>query len=274
MSLASVIRRVSEHKALSFVCPILSAKTANVLVVQDDIPYKFKVSGAMVGWQYLVPASQHKATVTRAAQPREYIPYLTALPRFYVVALFRLEEHTWLVTPFNASDADQRGWEKAEPRPMHLVREAIQPLDVVDTRALGDTILYNQIDMRGLHALSGPDAMRAQSLIAQHQDILQVKRAAKAQVASLATLEGQIEDSIGFMGGRVVTWAEVGESLHVTWEWEGRRLTTRVDRQLHVDSIGFCADGTGRTHNLTTAVALLQRAVHEDHYAAHHLDLD
>jgi hypothetical protein len=56
--------------------------------------------------------------------------YLSALPRFYVIAC-SLHGQAWVCVPYNASDATQRSWPNGQPRQVHLVFDHIQPFEVL-----------------------------------------------------------------------------------------------------------------------------------------------
>lgn len=257
MSLFSTLTHIESHIPQSFVAPILDAHTTCVHVVQAGIPYRFDVRGVEPGWYELQPIDKHTASGA-PAQPYQYLPYLQHLPRIYVIACFRLSAHTWLVVPYNPSDARQRGWPNAEPRQLHLVRGSIAPLDVCDTRMLAGTLLYS--NTKRLEVGTG---------LATARDIIQ-SRAAEMErevrrqtlAAQQATLENRVRAQVEFVGAELVDFSEFGESLRVTWEYNGYRHTASIGRDLELQSAGMCLGDYREQwdwHNLTTTILAIEQ---------------
>lgn len=93
-----------------------------------------------------------------------------------------------------------------------------------------------------------------------------VQNLKKAQEAEAALHRAQWEirarEALGFMGAQLVNWtASVGDTFNVTWEYNGRRATTRINRDLVVVSAGFCLSGTDREHSLGDIVRVMEDAV-------------
>jgi hypothetical protein len=264
MSLLEALERIERHEVHPFIAPILEDKTHRMLVFQDGLPIWF-TTHTEPGWVCFEPRG-NRAHPVRLASPHEYLEYLDNLPRIYVVSCFRFAPRTWAVIPYNPSDAMQRGWMNCEPRLLHLVRDSITPTDVLDARALGDNLLYGTVNMRGLRP-EGAVGRAAQQIIMSHVEELARRTAEEERQERLSTLDGQVQDNVEFMGAQVVKWAEVGENIRVTWDWRGHTMTSTVQRDMSVETVGFCTAGTDRLHNLTSAVALLQEGVRRRHYA-------
>ena len=262
MSLEQALREIAGHEPEPFIAPIMDASVNKVLAIQNNIPHWVTVRGVSAGWYLIDP----QGNVVRAAYPDEYLSYLDQLPRFYATVLYRLDEGVWLVTPFNASDADQRGWAQGAPVAMHLVRGAIEALDVVDARALGGSLLFGDTSLRGLTP-GGPDYRRALDMIEQRDELLRKKREELERQERMSTTEGQIRHAVEYLGAELVGWKDSGEAIEVTWEWDGRVVHTRVGREYEVQTVGFCTAGTARQHNLMSIVGLLQHGVETQHYA-------
>ena len=271
MSLADALNRLETHRVEPFVAPILDADRNVILVVQNNTPSWLTYNGVQPGWWKLRAHRGNHAVVLGEAQPVEYCRYLDALPKIYVIAVHRLAPHTWLVVPYGAADASQRGWIDCAPRVMHLVRDSIKYLDVLDARILGDQLLYHQITLRNLPFSDTFIVAREMALAREDERRKQAIREAYEQQRN--SLEHQLVDSVEFMGAQIVNWGESGENIQVTWEWNGYRNTTTVARSLSVQSVGFCADGSDAMHNLTSAVALLQEGVRQQHYAVYREEL-
>jgi len=290
--LLQVIDQIAEHTPEEFVCPIPDAEQITVFSSQAGIPYQFRIGNPEQGWWMAVPTSESIARLDREAAPSAYLPYLEALERFYAIALFRVSRMTWVCVPFNTSDADQRGWHNGEPRQLHLVREAVQPFDVVDTRNLAGTLLFNIIDdrmgwgvvseaLRELYATrNGTTNSVPATMLNAYQILLrrewelrerleQAERRARrgrqeaARAAAQLSLGSLISNSLEFMGADLVNWSEAGENIQVAWEYNGYTHSSTVTRNLRGYSAGICVDGTDSGHTLTSLVAVIEEARHQ-----------
>jgi len=283
MSLLDVIDRVSEHVPRPFIAPIPDAESVSVFVHQDNIPYQFSLRGTEPGWWLLNPnRNGNRAGVGRGAYPHEYLVYLSHLPRFYAIACYRVGDDSWLVVPFNASDANQRGWHNGEPQVVHLVRESVRPFDVVDARSLAGTLLYNTVAPMGMEMSAlcrgivwndedgnvNQDWTNAITLITDR--IAQIRREQEEQRRreQLSIIEAQRKNltdrarfEAEFVGAELVSCTEVGNELEITWEFEGYQHTSRLNRQMRLESAGICL-GDYRNeyewHNLSTTILAIQ----------------
>lgn len=271
MFLARALDRLETHTIEPFIAPILSADRNMILIVQNNTPAWLTYNGAVLGWWKLRALRDNRAIAWRKAYPAEYLRYLDVLPKVYVTAVRRLAPHTWLVVPYSSVDAEQRGWLDCAPRVMHLVRDSIKHLDVLDVRILDDQLLYCCVTLRNLPP--SDTVTVAKELILAYSAEVRHRAEMDAEMARRNSYQGRIVDSVEFMGAKVLDWSEAGEQIQVTWEWNGYRNTTTISRSLSVRSVGFCADGSDASHNLTSAVALLQEGVRQKHYAVYREEL-
>jgi len=256
-----VLDRLEQHQPQPFVAPVPEADTVRLFTLDNGIPYWFTVRNAEPGWWELSPYADDKARLTRKANPSEFFPYLSQLPRYYVVALFRLSEHTWLCVPFNSADAHQRGWKDAEPRPLHLIRHSVSPLDVVSARMMSSTLLYEDIDMRIQRVPPNTtDSKRAEWIIRQHRLKQEEEERKRALEEQKLTTEGRMKYQLGLAGAELMDWSERGEGLSVTWHRNGRTYNMTVNRNLTIASAGICLDSTDSTHDLATIVSTMERS--------------
>lgn len=269
--LESALQRLETHVVQPFVAPILDAGHNKILVVQDDTPVWMHFNGVPGWWVLEEYGTRRQAAIKCQAEPHQYLQYLEALPRVYVVAVCRLAPHTWLCVPYNAADAEQRGWTDCSPRPLHLVRHSVEYPNVLDARVLGTNLLYADVPMRNLPF--NDTFLVAREIALRREEELRRQAIQEAYEAQRDSLEHQVTDSVEFMGAQVIDWAESGENIRVTWEWNGYRNTTTVTRSLSAQTVGFCTAGTDALHNLTSAVALLQEGVRQQHYAVYREEL-
>lgn len=254
MALLSTIDRVASHTPTQFVAPILDAAVIEVFVLQDSIPYRFRVVGLQPGWYLLTPRTELHAVSERMAYPYEYFQYLGKLPRFYVIALHRLSPRTWLCVPYNVSDAEQRGWGSGEPKPLHLVRESISPLTYVCARSLAGTLLYDcTVELETTANLKN-----ARDIVAQWQRQARIEAAKKLEEERKKTTEGYFSYRLSLAGAQMKNWSEFGEGFRVTWVHDGVNRETVVERSGRVRSAGICLSGRDGDYDLSSIVAVME----------------
>jgi hypothetical protein len=268
MSLADTIERLAGHKPRNFAAPIPTRNTTKVFSLQEKIPYWFSVNVDEPGW-YLLSPDNHRVSVVKELLPYERLQYLEQLKRFYVIALFPIDSdnQTWLVSPYNVSDAEQRGWKDGAPKQMYLVEDEIQPLQIIDARLVGNSLLYNEIAVVGKSA----DMYHAECIVRQRIQQLQFEEERKQIAEKQKTERGRIEASLEFMGASLVGYTPTVQGYNVTWMHNGRQHSMEIDRNLRVRSAGVCLAGTDAWHSLSSVVAVMEdrhsainRGDHED----------
>jgi hypothetical protein len=276
-NLLNVLRRIETHQPSEFLAPVPDVQQVVLFTLQDNIPYRFLIP-TVPGWQYFRPQGA-RAVILRPGQPFEYIPYLAALRSIQVMVVFRVSDTSWLVIPNNIGEAAQRGWKHGAPKVMHLVTEALQPFDLVLARVMGGTLLYDELLSRGQPA-GQRETSQARQMMLEHQEEARRLDAERIRLAEealkrdrknraeaekalrQAQWEARAREALGFMGAQMVDWTAVnGNSFNVTWEFNGRQATTRINRDLIVESAGFCLAGTDRQHTLTDIVRVMEDAV-------------
>jgi hypothetical protein len=277
MSLKDALTRIVTHKIHPFIAPLPDAGTVSILSIQANIPYWFHVTPILEpGWYSLAPdnGGRHIAAVGEA-EPYQIGAYLSALPRFYVIACFPTAGGAWLCVPFNASDAGQRGWPSGQPRQVHLVSETIQPFDVLVVRQLGQVLLYEQVDTR-IDARSSrflqdvADGVEVARLSIDYknawtivQDRKQTIRADKLRQGVLdvqATVADRMRFLLGFAGAELVDWNENQAGYRVIWQYGGKNYSMEVRRDMRIASAGLCLSNLDSQQNLTSIVGVMEEA--------------
>lgn len=278
MSLLDVIGRIAEHRLVDFVAPIPDADETMVFsMLSDGTPYRFRVR-ADPGWWVVRPGKKAEASVIGSAAVWDMVDYLGSLPRFLVTAVLPLSETAWLCLPYSAADAEQRGWPRGEPRPLHLVRERINALDLVVARSLAGTLLYDELSVRlpGRHThviqqqigqpgeidLGGVslDICNAVSLIRQRQVQEQVRQRAEEHRQTETDDEQRLRAELDFSGARLVNWSRLRDGFQVTWEHDGHQYTMPIHRDLRVETAGICLNDTDRHYTLAAIVYVMDEA--------------
>jgi hypothetical protein len=291
--LLNVIQRIDDHQLQPYLAPIpVGGNRVDVLTIQDNIPYWFKVN-APAGWWLL-----DKDTVVRDATVRERFEYLRELPRFYVFALYPVRKvegegyQDWLCTPFNLSDAEQRGWKNGEPRVLHLVNVDVKPLSIMSTRNLAGTLIH-ELDFappvysihkgiydrdqfykeflysdQSLDSFNVPNAEKhAATFIRQRLIDIRIEQERLERERQMQSVEGRMKFALQASGAELVDYTEMMDGYKITWEYDGHEFTMDFDRNLRVESAGVCLrdeeGGLGDTqgwHSLSTIVDVIKEA--------------
>lgn len=266
MSLFDALDRIEQHKMRPFVAPVFDADETRVFTVQDGVPYNLSICGEEAGW-YIIDGMDD-------AGPTDYLPFMAELPRFYVILLFPVSDTTWMAVPYNASDAEQRGWKNATPQQVQLVRGTPQPLDVADTRLLGGTLIYFLPASSVRRDTSTPDFKRANGIVQARLEAVRKERTRWAyeqrREEQREDVETNFEHQLEIMGAELLNWREAGaDRYEVTWEYNGAQHTVTARRNGVLYSAGICLEGTDPMHDLASAVDVMETA-----RARHRFDLD
>ena len=274
-----LINRIGRIEVRPFLAPIPDARSVIVTTIQEGIQFNYRITEEP-GWWILYC---NQSTIRRVEKPTsmfEIIQFLEVLPRFLVIAVHRLRTDTWMVVPWNTSDANQRGWHDGEPKALHLVRDNIRPFDVVVTRRLGQILYYDTLeDSLGTTSISEkmreefnagridsqmigapPEMWRVHSILSDYVSTVQRTEQERIQVEYRQSVEGQLRWHLAFVGAELRGWHEAGEGYEVHWRYEGHERTTILRRDFQVASAGICLDGTDQRHNLSTIVGVMEQA--------------
>jgi hypothetical protein len=265
--LSNVIDFLDKNEPLPFIAPILTKDTTKVLTIQNNIPYWFKVQVDTPGWYTCAPENG-QLTVEDEVYPHERIQYLEQLDRFYVIALFPLDETAWLVSPYNLGDAEQRGWKDGEPRPMYLVEGTLHPLTMVKARVLGEFLLYDGMAVAIHHIRHGKNLASKHAIGIFNQRVAEIEKQEKEhrKEQEKQSQEERLETSLSHVGATLVDWTRNIDGYEVTWEINGRERTMTIDTNLRVLSAGVCLDGTDNWHSLSSIVAVMEDSYRERGY--------
>jgi hypothetical protein len=278
-STIDLINRLGRIQVRPFLAPVPEAGSVIVTTLQEGVQFRYTVVREP-GWWVL---HCDQVAVRRVEAPTsmfDVVRFLDALPRFMVIAVHRLRADTWMVVPWNASDAAQRGWANGEPGAMHLVRDSIRPFDVVVSRRLGRTILYDTLDeglgtatlgeafRESFDAGSGeddspggtPEMRRAYSLLGDYVYGLKLAEEQRSEAQRRSLLEGRLRWHLAFMGADLLGYHEAGEGYEVRWRHNGHEYRASLRHDLQVASAGICLDGTDQNHNLSSIVAVMEEA--------------
>jgi hypothetical protein len=221
------------------------------------------------------------ARVDNTARPSDVIDYLSGLPRFYAIALYPTGDDTWLVAPYSIADAEQRGWIGGMPREVYLTRMQVEPLDVLVTRSMAGTLIFDDIDTRlGAHAvtvrlretLAGkshpiPDrswsnaldivSARLRKLVEEQQRADLEQRIREQKLSTEEAIRFQLE----FMGAALRNIERLGDHYSVEWTApDGHTYTMQVGQNLRVEVAGLCLNNSDRFHNLSSIVKVIEEA--------------
>lgn len=222
--------------------------------MQDNVPITVSmISPDPAGWYEVTVEKTGGKYVSirhnlREASYWEASLFMELLPRFIAVAVHPVEkdEATWLCVPWNASDAEQRGWMAGAPRIVHLVKGNVQPLDIIVTRNMAGTLLFDGF-ADWLVALKQPPPDTASALLQEYLNPVPEE-------------ERKIRGQIAFMGATLIDIQERGYNFDVTWEYNGASFTATIRSSGRVASAGICLSGTDGQHTMSSLIAVMEDA--------------
>jgi len=271
--------RFAEYKPRPFIAPLPIKGRVETFIMQDGVPLHYTVQNEVPGWWEIMPYKNH-ARVSDSASITKIMQYRELLPRFYSIACIPSGQNEWLVVPFNAADASQRGWRNGEPKQVYLVDETIEPFDVIITRSLAGLLLYDSLDYRQNVEMSGEmreivnkktdrfftrDWANAFRIISDWMVKAEQEAKAKLIQDKLAKTQDRMKFMLEFMGAKLISSEKKGKGYKVTWEApDGHTYKMGVREDGHISVAGFCLAGTDDQHNLSSIVQVMEEA-HRQH---------
>lgn len=264
MKTDQLINRLSQEaeNLPEVIAPVLY-KDGKIRVIINQLPYWFKVYTEKAGWYILRPLSSIQAEIAREAQPFEILKCLDHVPSLRVISMRRLAANSWLVFPFNLSDAQSRGLE-AKPQECHLIDQNIEPFMVLTTRLWGGSLLLDHViaaappELKAAIEKQSKVPPKISGLIPEFK-IVYGSLVAEIDRAKLATVEGRIRSAVEYLGAELVSFIESGEGFTVSWRDGQQTYNTRVDRNLRMISTGICLSHMEQEQTLVSAVAVMRR---------------
>lgn len=277
MSLLDTALRFADYEPQPFIAPVPVTGVVDVFSLQNGVPLCYTLRNQQTGWWEINPTGKRRAVLRRAAWGHEVGGYLEALPRFYAIACVPSGEKCWLVVPYNASDAAQRGWKNGEPRQVYLVNDNIEPFDVIVVRNLAGLMLYDAMDYRlGQHTRSELLRQSAANKLAAPNErdwnnafrIFSEWLAKCEKEAALADIEkktASITDRmrfmLEFMGAQLVASEKKGNGYVVTWlSPDGHTYNMGVREDGRISVAGICLNNTDAQNNLSSIVMVMETA--------------
>jgi hypothetical protein len=273
VSIDDVLRRLeaAEREFVSgseVLAPVLRGR--GVVVRIAGIRCRLRVDDASFeGWAVLHPLAIDSARIERPARLTEVRAYLRLFPALRLIALARQgRAHMWLAAPANTGDARVH---LAEPAPVFLVEDGIQPFETVVARFDGNLFWYERRDGRrnpalgsylreALSAQVAPADLRKRGLSAEERAAYVLSWTA-AEQARRGVEETRLAGALEHAGARLVSFVERPESYTVTYTSGGTRHVSTVGKgDLTVLTAGICLSGRDRDFDLTSLVSVLHEA--------------
>ena len=228
----------------------------------------------------MTPREDGEALILHRALAKHRLQYLAQLTPFTVLALFPVDEGSWLCTPYNLADAAQKGWKNGEPRVLCLVEGTLKPLQAVRGRLIGEALLYDGVAtiggaearagvFRGILETGLPLASakgtghiaqrHAANIIYDRSIELKRLRAERELLERRSTVEGRMRHQLEFMGATLEEWKEGLSGYTVRWSIDDQEYRMSIDEHMHVRAAGICLAGTDLEHNLSTIVEVMQQ---------------
>ncbi len=266
MKVYDIINRLSEEAdALpEIIAPILT-RNGRVRIVISNHPYTFITQIDKPGWYILQPTSSTQAVIIREAEPFEIQKCLQKVPGLKTISVRRLASNSWLVFPYNLSDAKSRGFKQA-PQECYLIDRNLEPFMTIRTRSWAGQLVFDAVDLlpcpteyrvalekqkleppviKGVN----PEFRMVYSILTE-----EIKKAREK------TVEGRIKNAIEYLGAELIGYSEQGEGYSVEWRDDRQTYRTRIGQNLRLLSAGICLDGLEHEQTLASTVAVMRRS--------------
>ena len=230
---------------------------------------RFKVDQAdFEGWGIFKAISASTAQLIRTARLAERRKYLDLFPILRLIICCRARAD-WLAIP--AHQADKR-FQVEGMIPVRLIEDA-QLFEVVQARFDGAQAWYDGPEPRhdpgsssylreALAAMVAPGELSRPGLTAEERSAYAANYIPRLQVqieAARDRVEEKIRAALVHAGARYRDYQERGDVYRVTYEVDGCRHTTIVDRQdLSVRAAGICLSGEDDRFDLQSLVGVLR----------------
>lgn len=264
-------RLTEESRNLPEVIAPVPRKTGYVGAVINNHPYKFIVRVDNPGWYILKPTSSVSAKVSRPAEPSEIRKCLQSVRNLKSISVRRLTKTSWLIFPYNISDAKSRGF-RIEPQECHLIDRNLEPFMTINTKLWGNLVIF---DSAGIEPPPTGYIQHLQKEYTNPPRILGVSPEFKmvynillgeVEQAKRQTVEGRIKGAVEYLGAELVGFTESGTGYNVEWKDGRQTYRSRVTGNLRLESAGICLDGLEHEQTLTSTVAVMRKFEGDDDY--------
>jgi hypothetical protein len=252
-----------------FLAPALRGGVVQVRIA--GVVCRLKVEPAdFQGWGVFQPRSHTAAQVVRTARLAERQRYLQLFPLVRLI-LFDKRHDLWLALP--AHRADTR-FKIDGMVPVEFVEDA-QPFEVIESRFDGVHFWYAGPDARwdpghgvylrqALEKMVPPDELQRPGLTAEERAVYAAHHWLRYQASAEARrqrAEDRVREALAHGGAELQNLLERGDVYTVTFEIDGRRHTSVVDKNnLGVQVAGICLSGQDEDFDLTSLVGVLREA--------------
>lgn len=263
-------RLTEESRNLPEVIAPVPRKTGYVGAVINNHPYRFSVRVDNPGWYILKSTSSVSAEVLRQAEPSEIRKCLQSVRKLKSISVRRLTKTSWLVFPYNISDAKSRGF-RIEPQECHIIDRNLEPFMTISTRLWGNLVIF---DSAGIESPPTGYIQHLQKEYTHPPKALGVNPEFKmvynillgeVEKAKRQTIEGRIKSAVEYLGAELVGFTESGTGYSVEWKDKSQTYRSRVTGNLRLESAGICLDGLEHEQSLTSTVAVMRKFEEDDY---------
>jgi hypothetical protein len=237
--------------------------------------------GRLEGWYILRPLALDRARIVRPATLAEARAYLRLFPAARLIVVAR-DQRTWYALPASRGDSRLR---IAQPVPLLLAEEGLQPFETVVMRFDGRLFYYEQRDSRRNPALAAylrdalavptpPAGVRTAGLSAEERaayawawDLLQEARRDRVAV--------RLSEALAHAGAHLRSFLDRDDVYAVTYSVGAERHTSIIRKSdLTVLTAGICLSGRDADFDLASLVGVLREAAGEGAIVRVGADLD
>jgi hypothetical protein len=253
----------AEASALAgeFLAPVVRGGSVHVRIAGVVCRFKLDVAD-FEGWGVFKAASPSTAKLVRAARLAERRQYLDLFPLLRVIVCLHVGPH-WLAIPAHRGDTR---FQIEGMIPVRLIEEA-HLFEIVQVRFDGAQAWFDGPEPRAdpgssaylresLAAMVAPDALDRPGLTAEERAAYTANYLLEAE---RDRVEERIRSALIHAGAALRDYQERGDVYRVTYEVDGRRHVSIVDRNdLSVQAAGICLSGEDRRFDLQSLVGVLR----------------
>ena len=255
--------------ANEFLAPVVRGGAVHVKIA--GVVCRFRVNEAYFeGWGVFKADSPSTAKLVRPARLAERRQYLDLFPLLRVIVCLRAGPH-WLAIPAHRTDSR---FQIEGMIPVRLIEDA-QLFEVVQTRFDGAQAWFDGPEpghdpgrsaylRQALTAMVAPDELNRPGLTAEERSAYTANYLPRLRVqleAQRDRVEERIRAALSHAGATFRDYQDRGDVYRVTYEVDGRRHVSIVDRNdLSVQAAGICLSGEDRLFDLQSLVGVLREA--------------
>lgn len=250
---------LTNHEVIS---PVFNNR--KIVTRLSGVTYQFQIPYTKPGWYSFKPVDFHNARVSREANMGEIDSYLRKLQRVYLI-LFQREKNCWLGVPATRAPIDLQ-----EVYQVLLPNDSADVFDHVVGRFDGCRIWFHDLNTRvdltlteylkmELEKGTGVNKLHYKGLSFAEKSAYAIKLQLEEK-KKVRSVKDRLKDAVEHGGGEFVSYKERSDHFSVTYNVDGRKYTSFVQKNdgFGVLSAGICLSGGDRNFDLKSLIPVLK----------------